>query len=130
MADDVTDSGLPTRLDEEGFPQPESWLSLLQFFVKEEDAKGFEEICDEMYEQAKKQPGYKWAHYGRSLIDGRYFIVSEWESRKAMKEWEDHEAHSLAMDKGEPMYHAGRDMQNRKFIPWYKPGAERKPWTP
>jgi heme-degrading monooxygenase HmoA len=129
MADAATDSGLP-GLDENGLPNPDSWLSVLQFFVKEENAEAFEKICDEMYETAQKQPGYLWAHYGRSMIDGRYFIISEWESRAAMKEWEDHEAHSLSMDKGEPMYHAGRDMQNRKFIPWYKPGAERKAWTP
>ena len=128
MADAATDSGLP-GLGEDGLPNPESWLSVLQFFVKEDDTEGFEQLCEEMYEHAKKQPGFRWAHYGRSMIDGRYFIISEWDSRKNMKDWEDEEQHSLAMEKGEPLYHAGRDMQNRKFIPWYRPGAERKAWT-
>ena len=39
MADAATDSGLP-GLGEDGLPRPESWLSLLQFFVKEEHAEG------------------------------------------------------------------------------------------
>ena len=126
MVDEAT--GLP-GLDEDGLPNPESWLSLLQFFVKEEQTEEFEQLCEEMHERAKKEPGYLWSHYGRSMIDGRYFIVSEWETRKAMKDWEDHEEHSQAMDKGEPLYHPGRDMQNRKFIPWYRPGTPRKDWT-
>jgi heme-degrading monooxygenase HmoA len=122
-------SGLPGLDEETGFPKPESWLSILQFFVKEEHAEEFEQLCDDMYELAKTQPGFKWAHYGRSSIDGRYFIISEWDSLKAMKDWENVEEHGLAMDKGDPMYHPGRLMENRKFIPWQKPGTPKKAWT-
>ena len=112
-----------------GIDPTSTWLSVLQFFCKEGTDSDFAQLMEEMYELAQKQPGYLWGHYGRSLIDGRYFIISEWESRKAMKDWENVEEHGLAMDKGDPLYHAGRVMENRKFIPWYKPGAKRKAWT-
>jgi heme-degrading monooxygenase HmoA len=82
-----------------------------------------------MYELAQKQPGYIWGHYGRSMVDGRWFVISEWESRSEMKAWEDEERHSAVGDEAATFYEAGRDMQNRKFVPWYKPGAPRKAWT-
>src|SRR6266550_556061 len=122
-------SGLPELDEETGYPKPESWLSILQFFVKEENTEAFEQLCEETYELAKKQPGYKGAHYGRSMIDGRYFIISEWDSLKAMKDWEDVEEHGTAMDKGDTLYHPGRAMENRKFIPWQRPGTPKKTWT-
>jgi heme-degrading monooxygenase HmoA len=129
MADETTtESGLPS-LGPDGLPQPESWLSVLQFFVKERNREDFEEELGEMYELAKKQPGFLWGHYGRSMIDGRYFVISEWESRPEMKAWEEEERHQQVMEDSKLRYEPGRDAQNRKFIPWYKPGAERKPWT-
>ena len=110
--------------------QPDTtWLSVLQFFVKERNREAFEELLEETYELAQKQPGYLWGHYGRSMVDGRYFVISEWNSRANMKAWEDEERHQQTMEEGEPQYEPGRGAENRKFIPWYKPGAERKPWT-
>ena len=129
MADETTtESGLP-GLGEDGLPKPESWLSVLQFFVKEDSSKHFERLMEEMYESAQEQPGFIWGNYARSLVDGRWYVISEWESRTDMKAWEDEERHKAVGEDAKTFYDAGRDMQNRKFIPWYKPGAERKQWT-
>lgn len=113
----------------ESIPQQTTWLSVLQFFVKETETGAYEKDVEEMYELAQKQPGYIWAHYGRSMVDGRYFVISEWDSYEQMHAWEDEPRHQEVMEANDPRYEPGRDMQNRKFIPWYKPGAERKPWT-
>jgi heme-degrading monooxygenase HmoA len=101
----------------------------LQFFVKDADQEGFEQDLEEVYELAKKQPGYLWAHYGRSLVDGRWFVISEWESYATMKDFEHEARHEQIMDENEPRYETGRDMENRKFLPWYRPDKARKPWT-
>ena len=122
----------PEQLPEEitgGIDPHSTWLSVLQFFVEEGTEADFEQLMEEMYESVQKQPGYLWGHYGRSMVDGRWFVISEWESRTAMKEWEDEETHKGVGDRNEPRYEPGRDMQNRKFVPWYKPGSERKQWT-
>jgi hypothetical protein len=63
MADE-TPNTLPP-LDEKGFPYDTTWVSILQFFVTEADQSQFEQDMDAMYELAKKQPGYIWAHFGR-----------------------------------------------------------------
>ena len=112
-----------------GIDPKSTLLSVLQFFVKEGSTEEFEELMEEMYESAQKQPGYIWGNYGRSMVDGRYFVISEWESRTDMKAWEEEERHKAVGEDAKTYYEAGRDMQNRKFIPWYKPGAERKDWT-
>ena len=112
-----------------GIDPSSTWLSVLQFFVKEATEADFEQLMEEMYESAQKQPGYMWGHYGRSHVDGRWFVISEWESRADMKAWEEEERHKGVGDENELRYEPGRGMENRKFIPWYKPGAERKPWT-
>ena len=127
MADE-TPNTLPP-LDEKGFPYDTTWVSILQFFVKEDDQAQFEQDMDAMYELAKKQPGYIWAHFGRSMVDGRWFVISEWESRTDMKAWEDEERHKSVGDEAVAHYEAGRDMQNRKFIPWQRPGTPKKAWT-
>jgi heme-degrading monooxygenase HmoA len=127
MADE-TPNTLPP-LDEKGFPYDTTWVSILQFFVKEGDESDFEQDLDAMYELGKKQPGFMWAHYGRSMIDGRYFVISEWESYEQMKAWEHEETHEALGDAWESRYMAGRDMENRKFIPWYRPDKPRKAWT-
>lgn len=106
-----------------------TWLSVLQFFVKESETDVFENDLEEMHQLARKQPGYIWGHYSRSLVDGRYFVISEWESYVDMKKWEHQPRHEEIGETNESRYVARRDMQNRKFIPWYKPGAERKSWT-
>jgi heme-degrading monooxygenase HmoA len=124
----MTESSLPP-VDENGVPQQTTWLSVLQFFVKDPDTGPFESDMEEMYELARKQPGFIYGQYARSMVDGRYLVISEWESYQALKDWEDEEQHQGVMERNEPRYESGRDMQNRKFIPWYKPGAERKPWT-
>ena len=113
-----------------GIDRDSTWLSVLQFFVKDSSTADFEQLMEEMYESAQKQPGYIWGHYGRSMIDGRYFVISEWESYENMKDWEHEERHEAVGEDAKTYYEAGRDMQNRKFIPWYKPTAERKKWTP
>ena len=113
-----------------GIDPSSTWLSVLQFFVKEGTEPDFEQLMEEMYEAAQKQPGYLWGHYGRSHVDGRWFVISEWQTKEHMKAWEDEERHAAVGDEAQAHYHAGRDMQNRKFIPWYKPGAQRKAWTP
>jgi len=112
-----------------GIDADSTWLSVLQFFVKDASTGDFEELMEEMYESAQKQPGYLWGHYGRSMVDGRWFVISEWESRADMKAWEDEERHAVVGEEAVAHYEPGRDMQNRKFIPWYKPGAQRKTWT-
>ena len=116
-------------LDEKGFPYDTTWVSLLQFFVKENDREAFERDMEELYELAKKQPGYMWAHYGRSHVDGRWFVISEWESYEQMKAWEHETRHEELMDVNEKRYESGRDMENRKLIPWYRPDKARKAWT-
>lgn len=113
-----------------GIDPNSTWLSVLQFFCKEGTEADFEQLMEEMYEAAQKQPGYLWGHYGRSHVDGRWFVISEWQHKEDMKAWEDEERHAAVGDEAQAHYHSGRDMQNRKFIPWYKPTAERKTWTP
>jgi heme-degrading monooxygenase HmoA len=122
-------NSLPPQ-DENGVPQETTWLSLLQFFVKDYKEDEFEKYMEEMYELAQKQPGYIWGHFGRSMIDGRWFVISEWDSYANMKLWEHEERHEAVGEEVKPLYDPGRDMENRKFIPWYKPTAERKTWTP
>jgi heme-degrading monooxygenase HmoA len=122
------DTSLPAEITD-GLDPQSTWLSVLQFFVKESEAEAFEKDMEENFEVAKKQPGFISGHYGRSMVDGRYLVISEWDSRANMKAFEDEPSHKEVMDRNEPRYEPGRDMQNRKFVPWYKPGAERKPWT-
>lgn len=112
-----------------GIEPDSTWLSVLQFFTKEGKESDFGELMEEMYEAAQKQPGYIWGHYGRSMVDGRWFVISEWETKDDMKAWEDEERHVAVGDEAAAFYEAGRDMQNRKFIPWYKPGSPKKDWT-
>lgn len=112
-----------------GIDETTTWLSMLQFFVKESETDAFLHDMEEMYELVRKQPGYLWGHYGRSMVDGRFLVVSEWQTYDEMKAWEHEARHEEVGDINEPRYEAGRDMQNRKFVPWYKPGADRKPWT-
>jgi heme-degrading monooxygenase HmoA len=125
---DETPNTLPP-LDDKGFPYDTTWVSILQFFVKEADQGDFEQDMDAMYELAKKQPGYMWGHYGRSHVDGRWFVISEWESYDEMKAWEHEQTHEEIGDINETRYEPGRDMENRKFIPWYRPDKPRKVWT-
>jgi heme-degrading monooxygenase HmoA len=126
---DSTPNTLPP-LDEKGFPYDTTWLSVLQFFVKEAEIEAFERDMVEMDQLAKKQPGYLWSHYGRSMVDGRYFVISEWSSYEQMKAWEHEARHEAVGDSNESRYEVGRDMENRKFIPWYRPDKPRKAWTP
>ena len=112
-----------------GIDPDATWLSVLQFFVKEGDEGDFETLMEEMFELAKKQPGYLWGNYGRSMVDGRWFVISEWASRADIKAWEDEERHAAVGVEAETFYEAGRDMQNRKWVAWYKPGSTRKEWT-
>jgi hypothetical protein len=46
-----------------------------------------------------------------------------------MKAWEHEPTHEELGDSWKPRYDHGRDMQNRKFIPWYRPDKPRKSWT-
>lgn len=130
MGDAMTDvpNTLPP-LNDKGFPYDTNWVSLLQFFVKPTEQDAFERDMDEMYELALKQPGFLWAHYGRSMVDGRWFVWSEWETYEQMKAWEHESRHEQVGDENEPRYEAGHDMENRKFIPWYRPDKARKAWT-
>lgn len=116
-------------LDEKGYPYDTTWLSILQFFVRDSEREAFEQDMDEMYELAQKQPGYLWSHWGRSQIDGRYFVISEWETYDQMKAWEHEARHEQVGDENEKRYESGRGMENRKFIPWYRPDKPRKAWT-
>ena len=112
-----------------GIDPDATWLSVLQFFVKEDSTEDFERLMEEMYESAQKQPGFLWGNYGRSHVDGRWFVISEWDSREHIKAWEDEERHVAVGEDAKTYYEAGRDMQNRKWIAWYKPGSQRKDWT-
>jgi heme-degrading monooxygenase HmoA len=119
---------IPAQITD-GIDPRSTWLSLLQFFVRESEKDAFQADMEEMYELAQKQPGYLWGHYGRSMVDGRWFVVSEWTSYEEMKAWEHEARHEEVGDINGARYEFGRDMQNRKFVPWYKPGADRKAWT-
>ena len=128
MADESAGPVLPEQLTS-GIDPNSTWLSVLQFFVKDRATTEFEALMEEMYESAQKQPGYIWGHFGRSMVDGRYLVISEWESYEDMKAWEHEERHEGVGEEAKAYYEPGREMQNRKFLPWYKPGADRKPWT-
>lgn len=112
-----------------GLDESPTWLSLLQFFVRENEIDAFEQDMDVVMELAKKQPGYLWAHWGRSSVDGRYFVLSEWESYDEMKAFEHESAHEDLQEINEKRYVPGRDMENRKFLAWYRPDKPRKAWT-
>lgn len=112
-----------------GFDDQPTWLSVIQFFVRDADAEGFERDMEEAYELARKQPGFLWAHYGRSMIDGRYFVVSEWGTYEEMKAFEHEARHEEIQEANETRYHPGRDAENRKFVAWYRPDKPRKAWT-
>ena len=58
-----------------GIDGDSTWLSVLQFFCKAGTEGHFEQLMEEMYELAQKQPGYLWGHYGRSMVDGRWFVM-------------------------------------------------------
>lgn len=112
-----------------GLDETPTWLSVLQFFVREGEETRFEEDMDEAYELARKQPGYLWGHYGRSMVDGRYFVISEWQTYEEMKAFEHEARHEQIQDESEKRYAPGRDAENRKFVAWYRYDKPRKSWT-
>lgn len=112
-----------------GLDEQPTWLSVIQFFVRDGEAETFERDMEEAYELAKKQPGYRWGHYGRSMVDGRYFVISEWDTYETMKAFEHEARHEEIQDASEKRYVTGRDAENRKFVAWYRPDKPRKGWT-
>src|SRR5437016_11879715 len=107
----TTETALPSQVTD-GIQPHTTWLSMLQFFCKGDACEDFEALLEEMFELAQKQPGYVWGHYGRSMVDGRYLVVSEGESYDDMKAWEHEERHEAVGEGAKTLYEMGRAMQN------------------
>ncbi len=96
-------------------------LSYLRFSLTgEADREDFEKDMHAMLELARRQPGYRWAEMGPSLVDPAvYLVVSEWDDVVQVRAWEHEEEHSGVMEKWEPLY---RDpLFHQRFVPWQRP---------
>src|SRR6266511_2538126 len=70
-----------------------------------------------MMELASRQPGYRWADMGPSLVDPSvYLVVSEWDDVEQVRAWEHEEEHSGVMEKWEPLYR--EPLFHQRFVPW------------
>ena len=73
-----------------------------------------------MLELARRQPGYRWAEMGPSLVDPTvYLVVSEWDDVEQVRAWEHEEEHSGVMEKWEPLYR--EPLLHQRFVPWRRP---------
>ena len=73
-----------------------------------------------MLELARRQPGFRWAEMGPSLVDPSiYVVVSEWDEVEQVRAWEHEEEHSGVMEKWEPLYR--EPLFHQRFVPWVRP---------
>ena len=95
-------------------------LSYLKFsLVPGADREDFERDMRAMFELARRQPGFRWADMGPSMVDPAvYLVVSEWDDIERVRSWEHEEEHSGVMQKWEPRY---RDpLLHQRFVPWVR----------
>jgi heme-degrading monooxygenase HmoA len=98
-------------------------LSYLKFsLVPDADRGDFERDMRAMFELARRQPGFRWAEMGPSMVDpAAYLVVSEWDDVERVRSWEHEEEHSGVMQKWEPRY---RDpLLHQRFVPWVRPAS-------
>ena len=96
-------------------------LSYLRFSLTQEaDREDFEKDMRGMLDLAERQPGFRWAEMGPSLVDPTvYLVVSEWDHVEQVRAWEHEEEHSGVMEKWEPLYR--EPLLHRRFVPWTRP---------
>jgi heme-degrading monooxygenase HmoA len=96
-------------------------LSYLKFSLQPgADRDDFERDLMAMLALAERQPGYRWAEIGPSIVDGAgYVVVSEWDDVEQVRAWEHEEEHSGVMQKWEPLYR--EPLLHRRFVPWQRP---------
>jgi heme-degrading monooxygenase HmoA len=96
-------------------------LSYLKFsLVPEADRTEFERDMHAMLSLAQRQPGYRWAEMGPSMVDDTvYLVVSEWDDVEQVRAWEHEEEHSGLMEKWEPRYR--QPLLHQRFVPWQRP---------
>jgi heme-degrading monooxygenase HmoA len=96
-------------------------LSYLKFSLRPDaDRAEFERDMHEMLGLAKRQPGYRWAEMGPSMVDpSGYLVVSEWDEVDQVRAWEHEEEHSGVMEKWEPSYR--EPLLHQRFVPWERP---------
>ena len=72
-------------------------LSYLKFaLVPEADREDFERDMRAMFDLARRQPGFRWADMGPSMVDPAvYLVVSEWDDVELVRAWEHVEEHAL-----------------------------------
>ena len=96
-------------------------LSYLRFsLTREADREDFETDMQAMLDLAQRQPGYRWAEMGPSILDATvYLVVSEWDDVEQVRAWEHEEQHSGVMEKWEPLYR--EPLFHQRFVPWQRP---------
>jgi heme-degrading monooxygenase HmoA len=96
-------------------------LSYLRFsLLPGADREDFERDLHAMLQLATRQPGYRWADLGPSLLDSAiYLVVSEWDDVQQVRAWEHEEEHTGVMQKWEPQYR--EPLLHRRFVPWQRP---------
>jgi heme-degrading monooxygenase HmoA len=96
-------------------------LSYLRFSLTwEADREDFETDMRAMLDLAQRQPGYRWAEMGPSMMDATvYIVISEWDAVEQVRAWEHEEEHSGVMEKWEPLYR--EPLLHRRFVPWQRP---------
>jgi heme-degrading monooxygenase HmoA len=88
--------------------------------VPEADRTEFERDMHAMLSLAQRQPGYRWAEMGPSMVDDTvYLVVSEWDDVEQVRAWEHEEEHSGLMEKWEPRYR--QPLLHQRFVPWQRP---------
>jgi heme-degrading monooxygenase HmoA len=98
-------------------------LSYLKFsLLPGADRGDFERDLHSMLALAERQPGYRWAEMGPSLVDPAvYVVVSEWDDVEQVRAWEHEEEHTGVMEKWEPHYREA--LLHRRFVPWQRPSG-------
>ena len=96
-------------------------LSYLKFsLLPDADRAEFERDMHAMLGLAQRQPGYRWAEMGPSIVDpSGYLVVSEWDDVDQVRAWEHEEEHSGVMEKWEPLYR--EPLFHQRFVPWQRP---------
>ncbi len=105
----------------DGGDGPPGILSYLRFSLRTgSDLAAFEGDMHAMLSLAERQPGFRWAEMGPSIIDDHvYLVVSEWDSVEQVRAWEHEEEHSDVMERWEPHYR--EPLVHRRFVPWQRP---------
>ena len=82
-------------------PQPPYYAVVFSSQRTGDDAEGYGEMADRMWELAAKQPGFLGMETVRGEDgDGFGMTVSYWESLDAIRNWRKHEEHKIAQTHG------------------------------